>query len=261
MPYFNDINPNDYQEQSIWTDSLWIINERDKSGKHNNLFHGNFVPQVINQLLIRYTKKGDVVYDPFLGSGTTAIECERLERNCIGIDIQPNLIDSINELVNPKETFSKHIAGDSTDGATINIVKSILGGYGQEKVHFVVIHPPYYDIIKFSGNPKDLSNSTSLEEFRQNLKTVIKHSKDILYNNRHLAIVIGDKYTQGEWFPLAFYAMSDAQSLGLQLKSIVVKNMSGNRAKRNLDSIWRYRALTSDYYIFKHEYILIFKKI
>ena len=35
--------------------------------------------------------------------------------------------------------------------------------------------------------------------------------------------------------------------------------MAGNRAKQNKEGIWRYRALSSDYYIFKHEYILIFK--
>ena len=32
------------------------------------------------------------------------------------------------------------------------------------------------------------------------------------------------------------------------------------RYKQNKENIWRYRALASDYYIFKHEYILIFKK-
>lgn len=36
--------------------------------------------------------------------------------------------------------------------------------------------------------------------------------------------------------------------------------MEGNRAKNNKRAIWRYRALSSDYYIFKHEYIFVFKK-
>jgi len=42
------------------------------------------------------------------------------------------------------------------------------------------------------------------------------------------------------------------------LKSIIIKNIEGNRAKQNKEAIWRYRALSSDYYIFKHEYIFIF---
>jgi hypothetical protein len=47
--------------------------------------------------------------------------------------------------------------------------------------------------------------------------------------------------------------------LGLTLKSIIIKNMEGNRAKQHKEAIWKYRALSSDYYIFKHEYILLFK--
>ena len=53
--------------------------------------------------------------------------------------------------------------------------------------------------------------------------------------------------------------MNEAQKLNLTLKSVIIKDMKGNRAKRGKESIWRYRALSSDYYIFKHEYILIFK--
>ena len=41
----------------IITDSLRIINEREKSGKHSNFYHGNFIPQIPNQFIRRYTKK------------------------------------------------------------------------------------------------------------------------------------------------------------------------------------------------------------
>jgi len=47
---------------------------------------------------------------------------------------------------------------------------------------------------------------------------------------------------------------------GLKLKSILVKNMVNNRAKLNQENLWRYRALAGGFYIFKHEYILVFKK-
>ncbi|MBU4141635.1 site-specific DNA-methyltransferase, partial [Patescibacteria group bacterium] len=82
MPIFNDLNLDKWKESEIWTDSLWIIQERDKSGKHDGFYHGNFVPQIPHQLILRYTKENDVVFDPFLGSGTTAYECETLKRNC-----------------------------------------------------------------------------------------------------------------------------------------------------------------------------------
>ncbi|TET12944.1 MAG: hypothetical protein E3J81_09815, partial [Dehalococcoidia bacterium] len=68
-------NWRDFQE--IATNSLWIIGSRSRDGRHEGKYHGNFVPQIPFQAIRRFTKPGDVVLDPFLGSGTTLIECRR----------------------------------------------------------------------------------------------------------------------------------------------------------------------------------------
>jgi len=41
MAKINDLDLENWQEncKDIFTDSLWIINERDKSGKHSNFYH------------------------------------------------------------------------------------------------------------------------------------------------------------------------------------------------------------------------------
>ena len=46
MPIFNDLNLDNWKDSEILTDSLWIISERDKSGKHNGFYHGNFAPAI-----------------------------------------------------------------------------------------------------------------------------------------------------------------------------------------------------------------------
>ncbi len=260
MPIFNDLNLDKWKESEIWTDSLWIISERDKTGKHNGFYHGNFVPQIPYQLILRYTKKNEIVFDPFLGSGTTAYEAENLKRNFIGVEIQKKLIDYVSENIEPKKNFSELVTGDSTKVETFEKVKESLKEHKKKNVQLAILHPPYGDIIKFSDLKDDLSNAKSLEDFLERFAEVLKNTIGILENNRYLAIVIGDKYSAGQWTPLGFYCMHEAQKLGLTLKSVVVKNMAGNRAKQNKEGIWRYRALSSDYYIFKHEYILIFKK-
>ena len=74
------------------------------------------------------------------------------------------------------------------------------------------------------------------------------------------SIVDGDKYADGQWVPLGARTMDVILNQGFSLKSWVVKNMAGNRAKRNLDNLWRYRALRGGFYIFKHEHVLVFRK-
>lgn len=259
MPQFNDLDLNNWKDSEIWTDSLWLINERDKTGKHSNFYHGNFVPQIPHQLILRYTKKDDTVFDPFIGSGTTAFEAEILGRNCIGIDIQPKLIEQIKDKIDSKKNFFEFISGDSVDGETFDSVKEMLKKHRKQSVQIAILHPPYANIIKFSDKKEDLSNAVSLKDFLSKFAKVVKNTLSILEHGRYIGVVIGDKYSQGRWIPLNFYCINEMMKLGLVLKSIVIKNMEGNRAKFNKEAIWRYRALSSDYYIFKHEYVLIFK--
>ena len=77
-----------------------------------------------------------------------------------------------------------------------------------------ILHPPYADIIKFSNHKEDLSNSSSLKEFLQKFSEVVKNTLQILDKGRYLAVVIGDKYTKGQWVPLGFYCMNEIKSWG-----------------------------------------------
>ncbi|MEM3611354.1 MAG: DNA methyltransferase [Thermoplasmata archaeon] len=53
-------------------------------------YKGKFHPQMIRALLnVIGLEKGDTVLDPFIGSGTTAVEAQLLGINCIGIDVSP----------------------------------------------------------------------------------------------------------------------------------------------------------------------------
>ena len=123
------------------------------------------------------------------------------------------------------------------------------------------MHPPYHDIIKFSDRPDDLSNAKSVKDFLKLFGDVVSNFLDLLERKHYLAVVIGDKYTNSEWVPLGFMTMQEVLNRdGLILKSILVKNMVNNRAKRNQEHLWRYRALVGGFYIFRHEYILLFQK-
>lgn len=261
MGKINDIDLKNWKQSDVWTDSLWIIDERDKSGKHDGFYHGNFVPQIPRQLIKKYTKKDDVVVDLFLGSGTTAYEAESLHRNFIGVDIVPEMVEHVcAKLDSPKDYFCELLVGDSSSSGTKDQILNILKKNQKSASQLVILHPPYADIIKFSDQRNDLSNAENLTDFLGRFSEVVKTARDILEDGRYLAIVIGDIYKQSQWIPLGFYCMQEAQKLGFTLKSIVVKNMTGNRGKQNKEGIWKYRSLANDYYVFKHEYVIILKK-
>jgi DNA modification methylase len=257
----NDLNLNRWKEyEDIITDSLWIMEKRDKSGAHSAGYWGNFIPQIPNQFLRRYTKKGEWVLDPFLGSGTTLIECRRLGRNGIGIELNDEVIklakDNLVKEKNRSTVKTKVIKGDSRKVD----LKSELNKLKINSVQFVLLHPPYWDIIEFSKKKSDLSNAKSVEDFLKMFGKVIDNSCGALDKGRYLAVVIGDKYSDGEWIPLGFYTMQEVMKRGYKLKSTIVKNFDTTKGKMNQKELWRYRALAGGFYIFKHEYIFLFQK-
>jgi len=259
---FNDLDIENWKELDINVDSLWLIGERDKTGKHANIYHGNFIPQIPNQLIRRYTKENEIVLDTFLGSGTTLFECEKLNRKFIGFDINEKMINYVNSKMSNTNIDFYIENCDVTNQIEFNTkIDFALNKINNKKVQFVIMHPPYMDIVKFTDKKEDLSQISDLSEFINKFNTVVKNALNYLEKNRYFAVVIGDLYKNSEVIPLGFYVLDGIKrNSKVKLKGIIVKNIEGNRAKLGKGEIWRYRALKSDYYIFKHEYILVFKK-
>ena len=145
------------------------------------------------------------------------------------------------------------------DSRTIDI-EEVLEKHKINQVQLLIMHPPYHDIIKFSKDEKDLSNAKNTKEFLKMFGEVVDNATPFLEKGRYFVLVIGDKYSKGEWIPLGFYCMQEVLKRGYLLKSIIVKNFEETRGKRNQKELWRYRALVGGFYVFKHEYIMLFKK-
>ena len=261
---YNDINLKNWKDYpEVKTDTFWQFPTRLKEHGHSNDYHGNYIPQLAQQFYERYTKKGDVVLDLFFGSGTSGIEAVNMNRRCIGVELKQELVDSVSTKFTPKQlvTDVNIICGDSTSKNAMDKVQARLEVMGKEKAQFLILHPPYDDIIKFSDKKEDLSNCSSTEEFYDLFEKVAKNGYDMLEEGRFAALIIGDSYKNSEVQPLGFKCMERMQNLGMKLKATIVKDIQGNeRAKGRTANLWRYRALAGGFNIFQHEYIFIFQK-
>jgi len=264
---FSDIDLSHWKDYpDILTGSLWILGARDKSGPHAGDYWGNFVPQIPNQIMRRFTKRGEVVVDLFSGMGTTLIECRHLGRHGIGVELLESVSERSRERIsaasNDFNVSTTVLTADSTLSETRNLVSKELERLGTTYADGLFLHPPYHDIITFSDDPRDLCNAPDVDSFLRKFRSVVENAYSLLRPSRFMALVIGDKYTKSEWVPLGFECMQVCRQVGFQLKAVCVKDIQGNeRGKGKNENLWKYRALKQGFYIFKHEYVMVFRKV
>jgi len=71
-------------------DDLWQIK---RSKKITNIHSAVFPEELVKIIIDNFSKIGDLVYDPFMGTGTTAVVAKKLKRNFIGSEIIKNYYD------------------------------------------------------------------------------------------------------------------------------------------------------------------------
>jgi DNA modification methylase len=240
----------------IENSTVWSFPERGSWATHylNSKYRGNWAPEIARNLIIKYTKEGDLVLDQMVGSGTTLIECKLLGRNGIGVDINPSSIMVTRDRLDFSlpENFPKSIQKTYIgDARNLNLIKN-------ESIDFVLTHPPYANIISYSNNkiPGDLSSFRNLNSFINEMKKIAEESYRVLKKGKHCAILIGDTRRNKHYVPVAFRVMQAFLEAGFVLKEDIIKiqwNMKSTREK--------WRGNKYDFYLISHEHLFIFRKM
>ena len=73
----------------VFEKAFWTHRQRQASSIHEISYRACFKPQLPAYFIERLTREGDVVYDPFSGRGTTAVEAALHGRAVIANDVSP----------------------------------------------------------------------------------------------------------------------------------------------------------------------------
>jgi hypothetical protein len=74
--------PTDFREE---TTTVWSFKRRGNWATHNGRYRGNWSPYIPRNVILKYSRPGDIVLDYFAGGGTTAVEAKLLGRRCIAV--------------------------------------------------------------------------------------------------------------------------------------------------------------------------------
>jgi DNA modification methylase len=257
----NDLDGKTWTRYSI---SIWDI---IKSPDEMKLKHPAMFPKELAERLIRiYTKKGDVVLDPFLGSGSTILAAKTLNRKGVGFEIAEKFVKLTKkrvaqQLLNSKDDIAEPVIYEDD-------ARRILDHLKPNSVDLVVTSPPYWDIHlqkrtadykdirPYTESKIDLGNISNYGEFIDALKDIFGKVHTVLRPGKWCVIVIMDIRKKDKLYALHMDISKMMQKVGFKLEDII---------------IWDRRLEYSNLrplgypYVFRvnkvHEYIMIFKKM
>jgi hypothetical protein len=123
----------------------------------------------------------------------------------------------------------------------------------QKQFDMVWYHPPYWDIIRYSNEQKDLSNCSTLEEFEAKLNTSVERLMGALKPGGIMAILLGDKRKNGSYYALIRTLLMNENIGGL--KAIIIKIQHHCQSDKK-----EYGARNPFMIPIKHEYCLVYQK-
>lgn len=206
----------------------------------------------MRNLVLRYSKEGDYLLDPMIGGGTTAIECKLLNRNLLALDINPYAIALTKEALQFENEYNPKIRVELNDARYLGMLKD-------NSIDFILTHPPYADIIKYSDKKieEDLSNIHELELFCCEMGKVAKELYRVLKMNHFCAILIGDTRRKKMYQPLAYKIMQIFLDSGFELKEDIIKQQHNCKAT----GFWENKSKEANFLLIKHEHLFVFQKI
>jgi len=197
----------------------WFVHRPPRRKEEELLHPAKFPESLIEEFISFFTKEGEWILDPFLGTGSTMLAAGKLNRNAVGIELSKDYYDSARRRIK-RNNFSTELV--SICGASENLGELINSNLKKNILFdYVITSPPYWNQLernslrqkvrlekglstKYSENKNDLGNVKDYQDFIQRQAEIFDNVFDCTKPNGYLTIITNNVYFNGRLFPLAF---------------------------------------------------------
>ena len=228
----------------------WSFPKRGDWATHDAKWRGNWSPYIPRNILLRYSKEGDLVLDQFAGGGTTLVEAKLLNRDIIGVDVNDTALERCRE----KTRFEHEDANGKVyikkgDARHLDFVPDA-------SIDLICTHPPYADIIQYSEDIEADLSRLKVKDFLEAMKPVTAECYRVLKRDKFCAVLMGDTRQKGCMVPMSFEVMRIFQDAGFKLKELIIKEQHNCKAT----GYWKTNSVKYNFLLIAHEYLFVFRK-
>ena len=198
-------------------------------------------------LILRYSNPGDWVLDSFMGSGTTLVEAKLLNRNAVGVDINPQSVSISDANLQFQCDTSSKVYTCNGNAANLHFIKD-------NSIDLICTHLPYANIIRYSNGIEGDISLLEVDDFLTEINKVAEELFRILKKGKMCAVMIGDVRKHGKVIPLGFRLMECFLQAGFTNQEIIIKEQHNCR----FTDYWKRK--NNGFLLLAHEYVFVFQK-
>ncbi len=216
---------------------VWQFFYESRDIRDKTLHPATFPISLAKKIISLFSHEGELILDPFVGSGTSLIAAQDLNRNALGFDLQENYIELCEKRLISNNLFNKSQQIAVHDDA-INIAKYL----EPKSVSLIWTSPPYSNLLnrqrknksrrdrnndqlnkveQYSQNPRDLG-TMSLESYTLNMGDIFEQLIVLLKPKGHCVINVPDMWWENKRITIHLAIIEEFRKRGYELRNTII---------------------------------------
>src|SRR5436309_6037753 len=211
----------------------WFVHRPEPRGDRKIRHPASFPESLVKDFVSFFTRKGELVVDPFVGTGSTLLAALETGRSGIGFEIVEKYVEISRERVKDALARNGVLEEAKKSGSSwAKIVKAdsaklskVWRENGFPPADYCITSPPYWNQLKrshmrqkgraekgldtaYSDDPDEIGNIDDYHDFLRALKRTFDEVYKVMKPKGYLTIITNNVYTDGRMYPLAFDTVS-----------------------------------------------------
>jgi DNA modification methylase len=234
--HLNCLTPKEWMKAQL---GVWQFYYEGRDLRNKELHPATFPIALAQRCIELFSHRGELVLDPFVGSGTTLVAARDLKRNAVGFDLQDKYIELCKRRLGSEELFSA-----SRQIAVCEDARNIAAYLDANSVSLILTSPPYANLLnrkrknksrrgaerknnqylkieQYSQDPRDLG-ILSLEQYATQMGEIYRDLLPLLRPNGHCIINVPDMWWEDRRILIHVALIEALQCVGYELRNIII---------------------------------------
>jgi len=218
---------------------VWQFQYEARDVRSKDVHPAVFPISLATRIIEQFSHAGELILDPFVGTGTTLVAAQDLDRNAIGFDINEDYIELA------KSRISRQLSLFDTEQFAIREdARNISNLIEPNTVKLLLTSPPYANLLnrrrknksrrgdqrkncqynkieQYSQDERDLG-TLGAPEFEVALKEIFAGLRSLFLPSAHLLINITDAWIDGKRVPLHISVIKALESAGYEFRNTII---------------------------------------